>query len=425
VRIERDDLPAHWGLITMGDIAKVVGGSTPKSKEPSYWDGDIPWLGVSDLTGYTERYISRGARSITQEGYDSSSTQMVPAGTVLFSSRAPIGYVAIAQQPLCTSQGFKSFVLQADVNPEYVYWYLRYAKSIAEQMASGTTFKEISGKAAAKIPIPIPPRAEQDDIVSRLDAIAAGIEAGRAAFRRARESTTRYRASCMAAAFAVGGDPCTLDDVAEIQSGIAKGRKGADATAEVPYIRTANVQAGRLDLSVIKLLAVTPEQRRRHALRTNDVLVLEGGDADKVGRGWLWEGQIQDCLHQNHVFAVRPREGLMLPRWFAYYINAPQARRYFLACAKQTTNLASINKGQLKSLPLELPPISVQASAVAMLDRQMVAIAEQEKRLDSHLSASDDLLRSACHFAFSGRLGIGAARAVPAEENGRAVRAEA
>ena len=192
------DLPRGWLWATMGDVAKVVGGSTPKTSEPSYWGGDIPWITPDDLSGFTDKYIERGRRNITQAGYDSCSTQMVPAETVLFTSRAPIGYVAIARNPVCTNQGFKSFVCAAEVRPAFVYWWLRASKDLAASMASGTTFPELSAKAAARLPVPIPPLAEQDWVVyfveeqmSRLAAATEGLDRGatrlnslRTAFRR-------------------------------------------------------------------------------------------------------------------------------------------------------------------------------------------------------------------------------------------------
>jgi type I restriction enzyme S subunit len=165
-----------------------------------------------------------------------------------------------------------------------------------------------------------------------------------------------------------------LSEVAAIQSGLAKGRPGASTALELPYIRTANVQAGRLDLSEVKTLRVTAEQSEKHRLRHEDVLVLEGGDADKVGRGWLWESQVPDCLHQNHVFAVRTDRTQLLPRYLALFINSPRARAYFLACAKQTTNLASINKRQLAALPVPLVPLAQQHAVVDWVEQEIARI---------------------------------------------------
>ncbi len=169
-------VPAGWRWATMGEVARVVGGSTPKTSEPSYWGGDIPWITPDDLSGFTGKYIERGRRSITKAGYDSCSTQMVPAGTVLFTSRAPIGYVAIARNPVCTNQGFKSFIVGQEVDAEYAYWYLRATTDLARSMGSGTTFRELSGKAAARLPIPLPPLEHQRQVVRAVERHFARID---------------------------------------------------------------------------------------------------------------------------------------------------------------------------------------------------------------------------------------------------------
>ena len=137
---------------TMGDIAEVVGGGTPRTNDSTNFEGgDISWITPADLSGYTEKYISHGSRFITRKGLDSSSARLLPAGAVLFTSRAPIGYVAIARNPIATNQGFKSFVLKDGVLPDYVYWWLKGSKQRAESLASGTTFLELSGVDADRI----------------------------------------------------------------------------------------------------------------------------------------------------------------------------------------------------------------------------------------------------------------------------------
>jgi hypothetical protein len=186
----------------------------------------------------------------------------------------------------------------------------------------------------------------------------------------------------------------TLADVAVIQSGITKGRPGAAEVREMRYMSTANVQALRLDLGTVKTIAATEQQAARHRLQHEDVLILEGGDADKVGRGWLWESQIPDCLHQNHVFAVRPNHDLLRPRYLAYYVNAPQARTYFLSCAKQTTNLASINKKNLSALPIPLPSLDEQDEIVAALDRRLTTLDAAESRVGNAISRLNDFVGS-------------------------------
>lgn len=149
---------------------------------------------------------------------------------------------------------------------------------------------------------------------------------------------------------------CPLTAVSDIVSGVAKGRQLGGATVTVPYLRVANVQAGHLDLSEVKEIEVLETEVSKYRLIAGDILMTEGGDRDKLGRGTIWRGQIDPCIHQNHVFRVRPAAESMLPEFLNYYMLTPQARSYFLQCAKQTTGIASINRTQLSGLPVPLPP---------------------------------------------------------------------
>lgn len=151
-----------------------------------------------------------------------------------------------------------------------------------------------------------------------------------------------------------------LHEVAKIQTGIAKGKKDLKDPVELPYLRVANVQDGRLDLDKIKVISVSRREISRYSLRKDDVLLTEGGDFDKLGRGTIWSGQIEPCLHQNHVFAVRTDPEILDPYFFSLQAGGDHGRAYFLSCAKRSTNLASINSSQLKEFPTILPPIKEQ-----------------------------------------------------------------
>lgn len=163
-------LPPGWSWARIGDLGQVVGGGTPKSDIPELWAEDgVPWLTPADLYGRREMRISRGRRDISPRGLSESSAQLLPPGTVLFSSRAPIGYVAIAEAPLATNQGFKSCVPFVEGVSEYLYWHLKQLAPAIDESASGTTFNEISGADFAAVVIAVPPLAEQARIVARVD----------------------------------------------------------------------------------------------------------------------------------------------------------------------------------------------------------------------------------------------------------------
>lgn len=153
-----------------------------------------------------------------------------------------------------------------------------------------------------------------------------------------------------------------LETVATIQTGIAVNRNASsDTMIDVPYLRVANVQDGHLDLTEVKTISIEQSRLERFLLRNEDVLVNEGGDFDKLGRGFIWHNQISPCVHQNHVFAVRTNKRHLLPLFFHYLSGSEYGKNYYLGCAKQTTNLASLNSSQLKKFPVLLPAIEEQA----------------------------------------------------------------
>ena len=163
------DIPKNWEWVRLGEIGQIVGGGTPKTNEEKYWGDEIPWITPADLNNYSKKFISYGRRFITKLGLKESSAQLLPKGTVLFSSRAPIGYVAIAENDLSTNQGFKSVVLYETLMNEYVYYYLKRKAKDIDKNASGTTFKEVSGTEVSKILIPLPPLEEQKRIVEKVE----------------------------------------------------------------------------------------------------------------------------------------------------------------------------------------------------------------------------------------------------------------
>ena len=161
------ELPDSWTFVRLKHIGEIVGGGTPKTNISKYWDGNIPWLTPADFSGYEDMYVSAGARTITEIGLKSSSAQMLPANSVLYSSRAPIGYIAIAANPVSTNQGFKSVVPYDFAMSPYLYYCLKARRDDIVQRATGTTFKEISGSEMAETIIPLPPINEQRRIFKK------------------------------------------------------------------------------------------------------------------------------------------------------------------------------------------------------------------------------------------------------------------
>jgi len=210
-----------------------------------------------------------------------------------------------------------------------------------------------------------------------------------------------------------------LDYVAKVQTGAAKGRKFSDAeVVEVPYLRVANVQDGHLDLSEMKMIQIRRSEIQRYQLQVGDVVLTEGGDFDKLGRGFIWHGQIELCVHQNHVFAVRLNRSKVLPEFFAYLAQSPYGKAYFLKVAHKTTNLACINTAKLKSFPIIFPSLDEQLEVVTILDAidRKITLHRQKR------TVLEVLFKSLLHKLMTGEIRVtdldlsALSQATPAEE---------
>lgn len=170
------EIPESWEWVRLEELGEIIGGGTPKTSTPEFWDGDIAWLTPADMKNIKGKYASSGARNITQQGLDKSSARLMPSGTVLYSSRAPIGYIAIADNNISTNQGFKSLVPINTEISEYMYYCLISRTNNIVSRASGTTFKEISGSEFGLTVVPIPPLEEQHRIVAKIEEILPYID---------------------------------------------------------------------------------------------------------------------------------------------------------------------------------------------------------------------------------------------------------
>jgi len=299
------------------------------------------------------------------------------------------------------------------VDRDYLFHWLRHPITVAmaTSRSSGANLPRISPKVLRTFEVPIPFRSDVEKSLREQRRIASILEvAFKIVQKRAMvfdeildlkmswfESLfSKWLAGPISEMPQLGNEP-----LAEVVSGVTKGRKFKDqVTLEVPYIRVANVQDGFLDLEEIKSIEVLPSDVETYRLIHGDVLMTEGGDFDKLGRGAMWETEVADCIHQNHVFRVRCDQDVLMPEYFECYIRTGLARAYFLKCAKKTSNLASINKTQLKALPVPIPPMGLQQRFAEQL-REIKKLGEQQESANAE---AEDLFNSLLQRAFSGQL---------------------
>lgn len=179
IRVAAAPPSCAWREVAIGEIADIVGGGTPSTKNAKNFGGSIPWLTPRDLSGTHDRYIGHGERNLSRRGLDGSSAKLLPVGTVLLSTRAPIGYVALAKNPIASNQGFRSLVVRDGILPEFLYYWLKVNTEELERHASGSTFRELSGSSLKDIRLDLPPTDEQRAIAHILGTLDDKIELNR------------------------------------------------------------------------------------------------------------------------------------------------------------------------------------------------------------------------------------------------------
>ena len=379
----------------LGDICEIISGSTPKTGVSEYWDGDKKWITPAEITD--ESYIiTDSVRKLTELGVAKTGLSSFPKGTVILSSRAPIGKVAIAGCEMYCNQGFKNLICSQKIYNRYLYWFLKGNTEYLNSLGRGATFKEISKQIVASIEINVPDMEQQMQAAENLERVSSII--------RLRKQELQKLDDLIKARFVeLFGDmflnfeewnEAPLESLADIVSGITKGRKVSEKhLIKVPYMAVSNVKEGYIDWTTVKTIEATEQEINQYRLLPDDVLMTEGGDPDKLGRGAIIKTPLENCIHQNHIFRVRLDETHILPVYFAEYLQHQRAKRYFLGCAKQTTGIASINMRQLKALPVLIPPLDLQnqfAAFVTQTDKSKAAI---QKALDEAQLLFDSLMQ--------------------------------
>lgn len=394
----------RWPKVAIGDCCEIVSGATPSTTHPAYWGGDIHWATPKDLSELDGAYISETPRKLSRSGLENCAATVLPAGSVLFSSRAPIGHVAINTVPMATNQGFKSLVPQPNrVDAKFLFHWLRTNRSYLESLGNGATFKEVSKATVSRVEVPLPPVEEQRRIADILDCADA---------LRARRRAVLAQLDALTDAIFVEmfGDPATntrnwplltVGDVAEVQGGLQVSSSRKTLPIEVPYLRVANVFRGALDLREIKSMRASESEVRRTRLVENDLLMVEGhGNPEEIGRAAVWDGSIPNCIHQNHLIRARFESTRVDATYACVYLNSPGGRRHLVRSGKTTSGLNTISVSQVRETPLALPPLELQVLFAASLG----AVRRIRTVYESAALQSDSLFASLQHRAFRGDL---------------------
>ncbi|MGN9162994.1 restriction endonuclease subunit S [Clostridium sulfidigenes] len=398
-----------WIEVELGKLGKVVSGGTPKTSIPEFWGEDISWITPADLSGYGEKYITKGKKSITIEGLQKSSAKLMPQNSVLFSSRAPIGYVVIAKNELCTNQGFKSLIPYSIVYSEYVYYQFKALKNTAEKNASGTTFKELSAKAFAMLPFKLAPLPEQRAIVAKIEQLFSELDNGIDNLKKSKEKLEIYRQAVLKKAFEgeLTNAIITYKSLSYFAILITKGASPKwqgfdyiDDSSQLLFITSENVREGYMDLSKKKYLSIGfNEIQKRSVLNKGDVLFNLVGAS--IGRSAIFEEDKLANINQA-VAIIRLNEELS-NKYLNYFLNSEVAKQEYLK-KKVDVARANLSLKDVNEIIVPLCSRTEQNQIVQEIETRLSVCDNILTNIDEGLEKSEDLRQSILKKAFEGEL---------------------
>ena len=406
---------AEWVERKISDIGTVVGGATPSTKKPeNYEDGEIAWITPKDLSTFSGRYIERGGRNITEIGLKSCSTQLLPPNTVLFSSRAPIGYVAIAANEVCTNQGFKSVIPNENTDPLFLFYLLKYNKDKIEGMGSGTTFKEVSGNTMKNIVVNVPTdKKVQEKIAAILGSIDDKIEENEQINNNLLEQIKTICTAWLSEYKPFDGVmpsdwvETPLSDIAEFISGYSyKGTELTDSTIAMATIKNFDRKGG-FKLDGYKEIIPSSKLKESQHAELFDTLVAHTDltqNAEVIGNAELVMSKsgYDDIVFSMDLVKVLPKKDGVSKFLIAAILQDKKFKAHCLGYVNGTTVL-HLSKKALPEYKLLLPS---DFSTLKPLDEVVTALYKQVSSNISENTYLEELRESLLPKLMSGELDV-------------------
>ena len=383
----------NWQNLQLQDIGSIVAGGTPSTKNPNNFGGDVAWITPADLTGYTDKYISKGKRNLSKTGLKNSSAILLPKGSVLCSSRAPIGYVVIAENEIATNQGFKNIVPNTKiVNSEYLYYFLKGNKDLITSFASGTTFLEVSAKRFSAIPIPVPPLAEQKRIVWKIEELFGVIDRDIQRLTDTLEQLSQFRQSVLEKILNSHIPNSTLGELLQPRrERIIPSLKNQ----EMPYVGLDSIEPGALTLSKIETLQQTKSSC--FLFCTDDVLY--GRMRSYLNK--VFKADFKGAASAE--FIVFPKSEKILPDYLKYLLHQ---HRFVVFATKNSSGDRPRVKFEEDLAPFHfyLPTLPEQQKIVDEIEKAFRSTDKVQKAVQNALEEAKKLKQSILKKAFAGEL---------------------
>lgn len=409
------DIPDGWRMMRLADVAEVIGGSTPSRRESKYWNGDIPWVVPSELTELPGRYLSATEEEITEDGMRAAGLKLIPAGSVLVTSRATIGATAINAMPLVTNQGFQSLVAKRKINSLWLYYWISGQKNELNRRASGSTFLEISRVNVRSLPILLPPLPEQQAIAEILDSIDDAIESSEAATA----ATEQLRDSLLhelltrgvpgwhtewKQARGIGEIPADwrvarLGEVSEVKTGgTPKRSEPTYWDGHIPWMSSGEVNQRCLTHTAEQITQAGFDNSSAKLFPSGTVMVAMNGQGTTRGKVCLL-GIDASC--NQSLAAILAKDDLAISFLFHVMESAYKRLRSLTGEGRNGLNL-----GLLRSFLIPLPTLQEQQTIAAMLDSVDAAVERSREERDM----LESLKASTADALLTGRTRVGSTR---------------
>lgn len=347
----------------LGEITKIVGGGTPSTKNESYWGSGHFWATPRDLAQLKITDINSTARTITDIGLEHSSAELLPVGSVILSSRAPIGYVAVTTEPMAINQGCRAFICGEEINNRYLYYFLVISKKYLQSLGRGATFTEISKSTLEKVKIPLPPLAIQRQIVERLDKVVAAQKLNDDLIQKSDELFQ----SLLHKELNPVGKNWGVRKLEELITDTKNGFASRPVTDGVGQMRPNNIDSdGTLNLSNIKFVPKSYRNIKNYSLKSGDILFNNTNSVELVGKTTFIDADY-DYVFSNHMTRIRANQEIVVPKFLAIFLQHLYSLGKFRFLCTPWVNQAAVNSTALERLKIPLPSLETQKQIVAKL----------------------------------------------------------
>lgn len=403
--------PSSWDIRPMKEVIKWSSGGTPKSKEPSYYGGDIPWLIISDLN---DSIVSESEKSITQLGLDNSSAKLVPENTLLLAMYGSIGKLGVTGIECATNQAiaFAKEIYDADV--WFLYYYFKYLKPHLFKLGKGGTQRNISLTVLNSLSIPLPPLPEQNLIVQKIEELFSELDKGIAELEKVKQQLKIYRQAVLKAAFEGEFTPeaCfvhgTIGEYVEKPAyGTSKKCTYEKSNGSVPVYRIPNIDIKKnlVDEDDLKYRVFDDKEFNKLRLKDGDVLLIRSnGSVSLVGRCALVKTKDENHAFAGYLIRLRRKNNKLHMGYLVHYLNSFFARRFIEKKAKSSNGINNINSKEIQQIPFLYCKPEHQQQLVSEIESRLTVCDNTEKTVDVAIKQAESLKLSILKKAFEGQL---------------------